>query len=198
MGFYFVRFAEPDVDSSAIGFPPGNAGAEFLICVLDALVILLFVFVLRSVRIGPEPEVFDELIALFIGLQRLEGFAFFISDNVRHIFVEPLLINALELFFLLPCVWVFFFALFLILAVFLSSKATWDDAARHDGNQDDSSGFSEETCFPLHRTNSFPDSTQGPWVIKRALMVFELPVYVPSRGPVKDPDKPRPLALECR
>ena len=80
----FVRRTVRDVDAAAVGLPSGNARGELLVGVGDTAVVLFLVFVLDGVRrgIAPQPELLDELLALFVGLQPLESLALFIGDDV--------------------------------------------------------------------------------------------------------------------
>ncbi len=48
--------------------------------------------------IAAQPELLDELLALFVGVQLLEGLALFIRDDVDDVFVEPLLPGGFQLF----------------------------------------------------------------------------------------------------
>src|SRR5437868_5983026 len=93
MIFDIVRLAPDDVDAAAIGHPSGFSGSEALVRVGDAFVVFFFVFVFDGVRSGitTEPELFDELLALFIGRQPFESGAFFISNDVGGVFLQPFL-----------------------------------------------------------------------------------------------------------
>ena len=66
-----------------------------LIGVGDALVVLVFVFVLDGIRRGvaAQPELLDEIVALFVVAEALEGIALFIGDDVDDVFVQPLLVD---------------------------------------------------------------------------------------------------------
>ena len=74
--------------------------AKALVGIRDAAVMLFFVFVLFGIRSGvaAQPEVLDELLPLLVGLELLEGFAFFVGDDLDDVFVQPLLIRRLKLF----------------------------------------------------------------------------------------------------
>ena len=63
--------------------------------------------------IAPQPESFDEGLALVIGGEALKSGAFFVADNVSDVFVEPLLVRRLELFAKL---------IFLLLALLFSHR----------------------------------------------------------------------------
>ena len=93
MRFDFVRLAVHDVDAATVRFPAGNAGSEMFVGVRNAFVVIVFVFVVESVRarIAAQPEGFDELFALFIGFKSLERGPFLIGNDVGNIFIEPLL-----------------------------------------------------------------------------------------------------------
>ncbi len=57
-------------------------------------------FVFDGVRggVAAEPEVLDELLALFIGLQTHEGGAFLIGDDVGDVLIQPMAIGRGKLF----------------------------------------------------------------------------------------------------
>src|SRR4051812_43390670 len=95
MGFDFVGLAEDDVDTAAVGLPSRDASGEVLVGIGDALVVLFFVFVLFGVRrgIAALPEGFNEVIALLVIRELLEGGALFVSDDVGDVFVQPLSIG---------------------------------------------------------------------------------------------------------
>src|SRR5665213_552253 len=59
---------------------------------------LLAVFVLFGVRSGiaPQPELFHELVPLFVGLQGLESLPLFIANDVADVFGEPFLVGRLQ------------------------------------------------------------------------------------------------------
>src|SRR5262249_44424500 len=66
----------------------------------DAPVMFFFVLVLDGVGCGvaAQPELFHKLLAFLIGVQLLECLPLFIGDDVRYVFVEPLLPGRFELF----------------------------------------------------------------------------------------------------
>ncbi len=66
-----------------------------LVGVGDALVVLFLIFVLFGVRSGVAalPEGFDEVVALFVVRELLEGGALFVGDDVDDVFVQPLLVG---------------------------------------------------------------------------------------------------------
>ena len=70
-----VRRSVRDVDAAAVGLPAGNAGGVMLVGVGDAAVVLFLELVLDGVRrgIAAQPELLDELLALFVGVQALPG-----------------------------------------------------------------------------------------------------------------------------
>src|ERR1035438_649328 len=93
MGFDFVRRAEHDVDTAAIGLPAWNqAPGEVPVGVSYAPIVFGLELVFRSARrgIAAQPELFDEMVALRIGPQALERGALPVFDDVDHIFFEPL------------------------------------------------------------------------------------------------------------
>ena len=98
--FDFVGRAEGDVDAAAVGLPAGNARGVMLVGVGDAAVVLFLELVLDGVRRGvaAQPELLDELLALVVGLEALEGRPLLIRDDVGDVFVEPLPIRRFQLF----------------------------------------------------------------------------------------------------
>ena len=95
----FVGRAEGDVDAAAVGLPAGNARGEALVGVGDAAVVLFLELVLGGVRRGvaAQPELLDELLALFVRLQALEGVPLLVGDDVGDVLVQPLAVGRLEL-----------------------------------------------------------------------------------------------------
>jgi hypothetical protein len=92
----FVRRAPEDVDVAAIGFPAGDAGGEAFVGVGDAAVVLFAVGVFGGVRVGiaAAPEVFDVLLALFVGGETQEGVVLFFRDDVGDFFAEPSVVGS--------------------------------------------------------------------------------------------------------
>src|SRR5262245_26286318 len=119
--FDLIGLAEHDVDAPAVGLPSGDAAGVMLVGVGDALVILFAVFVNVCVRIGiaSVPEPFDELLALVVGLERVEDLALLIGDDPANVFVLPAFVNALDFlfrrFFSLLISLLFFFLVLLLL-----------------------------------------------------------------------------------
>ena len=62
----------------------------------DAAVVLFFKIVLRQVRIAAaaQPELLDELFALFVGIQLQEGIAFIRRNDVGDVLGQPLPVGA--------------------------------------------------------------------------------------------------------
>src|SRR5450432_125743 len=100
VGFLLVGRAVGDVDAAAVRLPAGNSRSEVLVGVGDAAVVFFLKLVFHGVRggIAAQPEIFDERLALLVGLETLERGALLIGDDVRHIFVEPLAVGGFELF----------------------------------------------------------------------------------------------------
>ena len=94
MGINGIRLAVHDVHATAVGAPSRNARGKMLVGVGDAPVVLFLEFVFFRVRSGiaPLPEVLDELVALRIGGQLLEGRHLFIGDDPAHVLIEPALV----------------------------------------------------------------------------------------------------------
>src|SRR5947209_930864 len=63
--------------------------------VSDTAIVLFLVFVFYGVRSGiaAQPELFDELVTLFIVGELLEGCKLFTGDDPFHVIVEPLLVS---------------------------------------------------------------------------------------------------------
>ena len=95
-----IRWSEGDVDASAVGLPSGDAGGVTLVGVGNAAVMLFFELVLFGVGrgIAAQPELFDELLARFIGVERVKRQPLFRRDEVEHVFIEPTLVNAFDAF----------------------------------------------------------------------------------------------------
>src|SRR5262249_47628740 len=100
--FDLIRLAEHDIDAPAVGLPPGDAAGVMLVGVGDALVMLFAVFVDVGVGVGiaAVPESFDELLALLVGLERVEDLALLIGDDPADVFVYPAFVKALGLLLL--------------------------------------------------------------------------------------------------
>jgi hypothetical protein len=62
-----------------------------LVGVGDAPVVLFLELVLDGIRrgIAAQPELLDELLALFVGLQALESGALLVGDDVGDVLVQP-------------------------------------------------------------------------------------------------------------
>src|SRR5215471_10446167 len=99
MGLDFVGLAEDDIDAAAIGSPAGDACCVMLIGIGDALVVLFLKFVLFGVGrgIAALPESFNEVIALFVVRELLEGGTLFIGDDVGDVLVKPLFVGLAQL-----------------------------------------------------------------------------------------------------
>ena len=71
-----------------------------LVGIGDAAVMLFLEIVLRKVRIAAatEPELLDELLALFVGIELKEGISLAWRNDVDDIFVQPLLVLVVKLF----------------------------------------------------------------------------------------------------
>src|SRR6188472_615752 len=65
----------------------------------DAFVIFLAILVFFGIGVGiaSSPEVFDKVLALFIGGQSIERFLFLFGNDVGDVGVPPLLISFLQL-----------------------------------------------------------------------------------------------------
>ena len=63
-----------------------------LVGIRDAAVVLFFIFVLGCIRAGiaAEPELFYELVALFVVGELLEGGSLFVGDDPANILIHPL------------------------------------------------------------------------------------------------------------
>ena len=69
-----------------------------LVGIGDPLVVFLFelVFVSIWIRIAAPPELLDKSLALVISLELLKCLSLFVSDDVRHILIQPILVSLLE------------------------------------------------------------------------------------------------------
>ena len=112
MGIDLVGRPEHDINASAISHPSGLTGGEMFVGVRDAAVMLFLVLVLDGVGrgIATEPELFDELISLFVVGELLKRRKLFRRDDPAHVFVQPLLVGRAQ--FLLECLGVGFLLLF--------------------------------------------------------------------------------------
>src|SRR5438046_10765385 len=92
MGFDLFRLPPNDVDAPPVGFPAGNTRREPLIRIRNARVMLFLEFVVYGIGRGipAQPELFDELLPLFIRLQGFECGALLVRTDVGYILVEPL------------------------------------------------------------------------------------------------------------
>src|SRR5258706_579584 len=115
MGFDFIGRPVGDVHAAAVRLPRRNARGETLVGVGDAAIVLFAELVLFRIRrrIAAQPELLDELLALFVGGQPAERFPLFVADDVDDLFVQPLLIRSLELLAQL---------LFLLLLLFVGER----------------------------------------------------------------------------
>ena len=93
VGLDLVRWTVHDVHAPAIGLPAHLARGETLIGVGDAPVVLVPELVDHGVRIGipSQPELLDELVALLVVGQTVEGVSLIGSNNVGDVLLEPFL-----------------------------------------------------------------------------------------------------------
>ena len=84
---------------SAIRPPARLARGKMLVRIRDARVVLFAVLILRRIRIRipPQPEVLDELVALFVVAQALERLQLLVGDDPANVLIHPLLVLALQL-----------------------------------------------------------------------------------------------------
>src|SRR3981189_421542 len=70
-----------------------------LVGVGNAAVVLFFEIILRQIGVAaaPEPELLDELLALFVGIQLEESVALFRRDDIGDVLAEPLPVGAVQL-----------------------------------------------------------------------------------------------------
>src|SRR5260370_37473507 len=71
-----------------------------LIGIRDAAIVFFFKVIVGQVGIvaSTQPELLDELLALFVRFQLQESLTLFVRNNVNDILVEPLLVRSDELF----------------------------------------------------------------------------------------------------
>src|SRR6516164_4475463 len=96
MGFDLIGRAVHDVHAPAVRLPSRDAGGEVLVRIGNAPVVLFLKFVFDGVGSGIPalPEGLDELVALFVIRELLEGGAFFVGDDPADVLVEPLFVRA--------------------------------------------------------------------------------------------------------
>src|ERR1700686_718281 len=92
MGFNLVCRSEYDVGSSAIPLPAWDAGGIVLVGIGDTAIMLFLEFVLFGIRgrVAALPEGFDELVALLVVRELLEGGSLFVGNDPAHVLVQPL------------------------------------------------------------------------------------------------------------
>ena len=97
--FHFIRRAPHDVHAAAIGLPSRDAGSIVFVGVSNPAVMLFLKVVLWKVGIAaaPQPELLDELLALFVGIQLQESIALVGRDNVSDVFRQPLPVGTVQL-----------------------------------------------------------------------------------------------------
>src|SRR6266478_2367961 len=73
--FHFIRRTPHDVHAAPVSLPSRDAVSIVFVGVSNEAVMLFLKIVLRQVRIAaaPQPELLDELFALFVGIQLQEG-----------------------------------------------------------------------------------------------------------------------------
>src|SRR5262245_14719597 len=132
MRFDLIGLAEHNVDAPAISLPPRDTASVFLVWISDSLIIFLAILVYISIGIGiaPEPELLDELFALFIRLENIERLAFFIIDDPTNIFINPAFVDGFDNF-----IGSFFLSFRLFLVIFLVILS--EDRQRRDDQRKD-------------------------------------------------------------
>ena len=70
-----------------------------LVGVSNAAVVLFFEIIFRQIGVtaAPEPELFDELLALFVRIQLKESVALIRRDDIGDVLAEPLPVRAIQL-----------------------------------------------------------------------------------------------------
>src|SRR5258706_12777125 len=98
MGFNFISGAPHDVHAASIGLPAGDSRSEMFVGVRYAPIMLFLEIVVRKIGIATatKPKLFDELLALFIGIKLQESLPLFGRDNVDDVLVEPLLVGRIQ------------------------------------------------------------------------------------------------------
>src|SRR5260370_40027241 len=91
MGFDLRRLTVKNVDTPPIRLPTRNTRRVTLIRIGNTGVMLFLEFVFHRVGSGvaAKPKLLDELLAFFVGFQRLICSALFARDNVGYVFVKP-------------------------------------------------------------------------------------------------------------
>jgi len=92
--FDLVGRPEHDIGSAAVGLPAGHCLRKVDVCVCNASIMLDLEFVYKSARhwIAALPELFYELVAVFVLRQTKEGGSLFIGDNPAYILIQPPLV----------------------------------------------------------------------------------------------------------
>ena len=90
-----IRRAELDIHLPAIGLPARDAGWEVLVGIRHTTVVFFFELILYGIwgRVAALPKRLNELVALFVIGELLEGGALFVGDNPPDVFVHPFLIS---------------------------------------------------------------------------------------------------------
>src|SRR5581483_10206819 len=139
-----------NVDTASICFPARDTRREALVGVRYTGVMLFLEFVFYGIgsRVATKPELFNELLAFFIGLQRFICGAFFVRNNVGDVFVEPFpqcatsgflftgLFGSLGLF---PVVFLCVFLLGLILFLSSGPRRSSEEKQGSEGDENPSS-----------------------------------------------------------
>src|SRR5262249_16449576 len=96
----FVGRAPHDVHAAAVSLPAGNSGSVMFVGVSDAPVVLLFEIVVGQIRVtaAAQPELLDELLALFGGFVLQESSSLVRGNDVRNVLGQPLLVGVVQLF----------------------------------------------------------------------------------------------------
>src|SRR5262245_22124711 len=124
MRFNLIGLAEHYVDAPAICFPPRDTAGVFLVGISDALIIFFTILIRIGIGIGiaPHPELLDELFALLVSRQKVEGLALFIIDDPANIFVNPAFVDGFNRF-----IGIFFLSFRLFLLILSEDRIRGDE-----------------------------------------------------------------------
>src|SRR5262249_48962322 len=83
------------IDTATVCFPTRDTGSIVFVGISDTTIIFVAILIFRCIGIGvaAQPELFDKLLSLFIGLELLESITLFFGDNVSNIIIHPTLIS---------------------------------------------------------------------------------------------------------
>lgn len=90
----FIRRTIADIDAAAVGLPARLTRCKVLVGKCEPAIMFFLELVLRRAggRIAARPELLDEMLPLLVCVQTLKRGLLFVSNDVEHVLVEPLLL----------------------------------------------------------------------------------------------------------